>query len=181
MVSTDIVAKYLLHLSDPEDGNITNLKLQELCYYAQGYHLAVEGEPLFEETIEAWDHGPVVPELYREYRRYGSGPIDFPASLDLGEFTAEQLTILDEVWENYGQYTGWKLRDMTHDERPWKETPNLSTISHDLMREYFETTTESEDFQDALLTIAAGLDAANIDIDELEKIQLSDICPQQRS
>ena len=42
---------------------VSNLKLQKLLYYVQGFHLAVFGEPLFEEEIEAWMYGPVVPSV----------------------------------------------------------------------------------------------------------------------
>ena len=58
------VANYFLSIPEYED--LTNLKLQKLVYYAQGIHLAIYGKPLFNEAIKAWEHGPVVPELYRK-------------------------------------------------------------------------------------------------------------------
>ena len=48
---------------------LTNKKLQKLIYYAQAWNMAFNGEPIFEEKIEAWIHGPVVPEVYNEYKR----------------------------------------------------------------------------------------------------------------
>ena len=60
MHTVDQIANYFLSLSDPEIGDgISNLKLQKLCYYAQGFYLAQHDTPLFEDTIEAWQHGPV--------------------------------------------------------------------------------------------------------------------------
>lgn len=47
---------------------ISNLKLQKLLYYAQGIHLAVTGEILFEEDVLAWKSGPVVQEVYDMYK-----------------------------------------------------------------------------------------------------------------
>ncbi len=44
--------------------NITNLQLQKLLYYAQGFNVAWYGRPLFLQPIEAWVHGPVVRDLY---------------------------------------------------------------------------------------------------------------------
>jgi uncharacterized phage-associated protein len=60
------VAEFFLAKTDEDEGDlISNLKLQKLCYYAQGLALAVRDQPLFPEPIEAWLHGPVVPTLYR--------------------------------------------------------------------------------------------------------------------
>ncbi|MBQ1164076.1 DUF4065 domain-containing protein, partial [Streptomyces sp. A73] len=42
-------------------------KLQKLCYFAYGYHLAWEGRPLFREPFEAWANGPVVYDLYDQH------------------------------------------------------------------------------------------------------------------
>ena len=46
---------------------ITHLKLQKLIYYARGISLGMYGKPLFLEKIEAWQHGPVVREVYNFY------------------------------------------------------------------------------------------------------------------
>ncbi|MGU9987360.1 MULTISPECIES: Panacea domain-containing protein [unclassified Rickettsia] len=65
------VAKYLLILVDREAGDaITQLKLQKLMYIAQGIHLVLYDKPLFKEEIEASQHGPVVRELYHEFKGY---------------------------------------------------------------------------------------------------------------
>ncbi len=70
------IAKYFVSLVDEEAGDsISNLKVQKLLYYAQGGYLAFHDEPLFPEAIKAWAHGPVVPQVYHEYKQYGAGPI----------------------------------------------------------------------------------------------------------
>lgn len=47
------VAKYLLSLVNQDNGDtISNLKLQKLLYYVQGYYLAYFNKPLFNEKIE---------------------------------------------------------------------------------------------------------------------------------
>ena len=49
------IAKYFIKLTSPEEEYfITNLKLQKLLYYAQGFHLALYAKPLFNEQIKAW-------------------------------------------------------------------------------------------------------------------------------
>ena len=40
--------------------------------YYLGQH---DGEPLIREEFEAWDYGPVVPELYHHAKGFGSGPV----------------------------------------------------------------------------------------------------------
>lgn len=140
MIPCREVAKYLLSLADDDAGDlISNLKLQKLVYYAQGFHLAMYNEPLFPEDIYAWTHGPVVPELYREYRQYGPGSIPVPTDLDPAIYDERTGKLLDEVYGVYGQFSAWKLRSMTHEEPPWQEASHTNgIIQHDSMRNYFQ-------------------------------------------
>lgn len=133
------IAKYFVSLVDEEAGDsISNLKLQKLLYYAQGFGLAISGEPLFPEKIKAWLHGPVVPQVYHEYKECGASPIPVQ-SVDLGRYPDEARELLDEVYAVYGQFSASKLRDMTHQEAPWKNTPQGEEISLAVMREFFQT------------------------------------------
>lgn len=54
---------------------VTNLELQKILYIAQMFHLGTTGRPLLTEKFEAWDYGPVIPELYRRVRGFGSDPV----------------------------------------------------------------------------------------------------------
>lgn len=138
------VANYFLAKCDPEAGDeMSNLKVQKLVYYAQGFHLALNDEPLFPEVIYAWVHGPVVPELYHALKEHGQKHIPAPDEFDPDAlFTAEQRELLDEVYESYGQFSAWKLRDMTHAEAPWKDADARGysvSISHEALRTFFLT------------------------------------------
>lgn len=135
------VANYFLSKTREEIGdNITHLKLQKLVYYAQGFHLAVYGTPLFDEEIQAWDHGPVVPTLYREYKEYGSAPIPGTNEADsMLPFTDEQLSLLDDVYEVYGQFSAWKLRALTHNEPTWTRAYPNGVITQQALKEFFKT------------------------------------------
>ena len=144
MLSALKVADYFLGLVDEEAGDsLSNLKLQKLVYYAQGFHLALTGDPLFDDPIEAWEHGPVVPSLYRAFKCYGSGPIPPPDNgIDLDCYPEEVRDLLDEVFQVYGQYSAWKLRNMTHVEPPWVDAHNVSpstVIPKEAMKNYFRT------------------------------------------
>ena len=63
------IAKYFLYLDNTNEGDgVSNLKLQKLVYYAQGYYSAIFDNPLFSNEISAWTHGPVISDLYHEYK-----------------------------------------------------------------------------------------------------------------
>lgn len=143
MASIHDVANYFLAQTDDEAGDtISNLKLQKLVYYAQGFHLALKGIPLFNEPLQAWNHGPVSPALYQAYKAYGSSSLPIPEEFDDTRLTPEEKEVLDDVYAVYGQFSAWKLRDLTHDEAPWvnayREGAN-APISHEAMQEFFLT------------------------------------------
>ena len=108
------VAKYIIK-SLPVD----NLKLQKLLYYSQAVYLVLhDKEPLFSESIEAWDYGPVVPPVYKEYKRYGFEtipPSDKPSALNF-----EQMRAVDMTLACFGDRSGAALINQTHYEAPWK-------------------------------------------------------------
>lgn len=117
------VANFFLALSNETGEVVTNLKLQKLVYYAQAWHLANYGEPLFEEEFEAWVHGPVIPALYHAYKERGSMPI--VTELRLKDIESEvgnkTFGFLMEVAKVYMPYGAFELEMMTHKEDPWIE------------------------------------------------------------
>lgn len=121
-----------------EDGAdcISNLKLQKLLYYAQGSYLGITGNVLFDDPIVAWKHGPVVESIYHRYKQYGY--LGIPANeISLPEFDPETESILESVYNTFGQFSAWKLRDKTHEETPWRETEQSNVISVDSIKKYF--------------------------------------------
>ncbi len=132
------IANVFLRLSEPEKGDIiSNLKLQKLLYYAQGYHLALYNEPLFDADIVAWQYGPVVEKVYHEFKQFGGNAIPVPDEYDIEGLSSEQLDLIKEVNSVYGQYSALKLMNMTHEETPWKTTQINNVISHEILKEYF--------------------------------------------
>ena len=117
---------------------ISNLKLQKLLYYAQGCFLAVNDKPLFMDHIVAGQHGPVVESVYHEYKNNGANGIPFDDDFDFSAFTSEENELLQEVYDTFGQYSAWKLRNMTHKETPWKSTAQNAEISQGLIKQYFK-------------------------------------------
>jgi uncharacterized phage-associated protein len=140
--SASDVARYLLAKQDADAGDtISNLKLQKLCYYAQGLAVSVRGEPFFREPVEAWLHGPVVPELYHQYKDHGAEGIPLVEDVDVDAFDPADRMILNDVHAYYGQFSGWRLRQMTHEEAPWKNAfeQNMNhEITLDALKAHFD-------------------------------------------
>lgn len=151
MVTYFDVADYFIWLANTTGSYISNLKLQKLVYYSQAWHLALEDEPLFEEDFEAWIHGPVIPALYRSYKKFGATPIikDY-ITLNLPDLVVSHLkSIADE----YFGIDAYDLERMTHREQPWiiarGEIPNTqpsnSIIKKQWMQEYYKEYAEEEE------------------------------------
>jgi uncharacterized phage-associated protein len=121
MASALDVAKYFISFNTGgEDDDISNMKLQKLLYFAQGHSLARFGEPLFRDPIEAWEHGPVVRDVYVKYRGYGNRPIMPEPGDTRPDFGEDGNCLLWNVLCEYGQFSASKLRDMTHEQgRAW--------------------------------------------------------------
>lgn len=136
-------AKYLITLDDQEEEGTSNLKLQKLLYYGQGLHLALHNAPLFGDRIEAWGHGPVCPTVYHAFKGHGASPLPLPASdeFDPTSVPPRARETLDEVHTVYGQFSAWRLREMTHEEDPWKnnyrEGDRGILIPHGDLRAFF--------------------------------------------
>ncbi|MDR1135842.1 MAG: DUF4065 domain-containing protein [Clostridiales Family XIII bacterium] len=121
-----------------DSDGVSNLKLQKLLYYAQGTFLAVKGEKLFEDDLLAWTHGPVVESVYHAYKAYGYYPIDFDEDYSDADIADEDKSLLEDVYQSFAGYSAWGLREMTHNEAPWKETPQGEAIDPVLIKDYFE-------------------------------------------
>ena len=120
-----------------ESDFISNLKLQKLLYYAQGIHLALYNKPLFQEPIEAWQYGPVVDSVYQIYKINGSDAIkSFENPVE--NFSEAEENTLQFVQNAFGQFSAWKLSDMTHSESPWKNTEINHVIPQNEIQQYFE-------------------------------------------
>ncbi|MDO5094337.1 MAG: DUF4065 domain-containing protein [Propionibacteriaceae bacterium] len=110
------------------------VQYQKLLYYVQGWSLAWGGTPMFEDRIEAWAMGPVVPAV----RRYIG---------DDGHYSLTELerATVDAVVRYYGRFPGSSLIQMTHSEQPWldaregipEDARSDSEITHDSMRREF--------------------------------------------
>lgn len=114
MAHVQDAAAYILNRLGP----MSAMKLQKLCYFSYGYHLAWEERQLFPERFEAWANGPVSPRLYAMHRgRFGLQP----GEINGGKFTLDdgERESIDLVLGAYGRFTAHQLSALTHSEGPW--------------------------------------------------------------
>lgn len=122
------VAKHLLSRINKErfeelgDG-ISNLKLQKLLYFTQKANYSVYDEPFFEDSIEAWQYGPVVPIVYHHFKDYSKENIDIFKEVDFIKdkepLNIKQISIIDFIWDTYYQYSAGTLIDISHQDSCW--------------------------------------------------------------
>ena len=132
------VANQFLNLAEKQNKRLTQMQLQKLTYISHGWNLAISGSPLTNDVPEAWDYGPVYRELREALRGYGSGPVDRKirykdflrgefrddANEEVkGAFSEFEQSVIQKVFEIYGDFHAFQLSALTHKEgTPWYKT-----------------------------------------------------------
>jgi uncharacterized phage-associated protein len=154
------VANEFLELARRDGVQLTPMQVQKLVYFAYGWYLAITGERLLNERVQAWQWGPVIPSLYGEFKPYGSGPITMPSGevfTEDGKVKIRQYRLnssnpaqdefarqlIARVWNIYGKYSAVQLSSMTHAANsPWSkiydENVRGTDIPDELIKEYFQ-------------------------------------------
>ena len=159
MADVQAVANFFVHLAEDQAmrdaGDLmTDLKLQKMLYFAQGWHLARYGEPLFDSRVEAWEHGPVVPDVYATYKGCGRNPIH-AAPVDYEQFTPREMDTMMDVFAYYGKYSASGLRELSHTAgSPWREVYKPGVMHIEItpasMRAYYSSQPPLETTADRL-------------------------------
>lgn len=114
------IAEYIIGYARQQNYAISNLKLQKILYFLQAQFLVSFNLPCFVETIEAWDLGPVVRNVYNRYRRYGSANI-YLGSLNLENVISNrEIQTIHLIVDRCSQYSANQLVDITHNQDPWR-------------------------------------------------------------
>lgn len=113
--------------------------------------------PCFNEKIEAWDFGPVVPRAYREFKQFGSGNIppikSYLEAVDENDvWNMRRISFkdnrimekdkkkIDAVVDLFSGYSAMSLVALTQMQAPWINAYNphqRNEITNDAIREYF--------------------------------------------
>jgi len=154
------IANEFKKLAEESNRPITPMKLQKLVYFAHGWYLALAGNPLINEPIQAWKFGPVIPSLYHALKAYGNSPITGHVRNEAETLFGEpERSFVDDgpnakeneqvkelvkrIWELYGSFSAVQLSNLTHDPKsPWSITADRDKkravpIDQDKIRDYF--------------------------------------------
>ncbi|MBQ6605586.1 SocA family protein [Candidatus Saccharibacteria bacterium] len=121
---------------------ITNLKLQKIVFLAQAASLALNKKPLFDDQIQAWQYGPVIPAIYDKYKNHKNNTIPKPRG-KIREIDEDTKKLLETVWEFFGGYSASQLVKITHSHQPWIEAYNdgqgaFSEISQKSIQAFYQ-------------------------------------------
>lgn len=134
------LANYILFVRRHFGFETTNLELQKLAFFSYAKFLVSFECKLCEGYFEAWEHGPVHPLLYREFKEFGSGPITSDAqttNLVTGEKRTAKLpeshlikTHIAETILQLRHLTAWQLRAKSHaNGGPWHSVRTSAKIN----------------------------------------------------
>jgi uncharacterized phage-associated protein len=154
------VANLFLDLGTRDGVPIDHLKLQKLVYLAHGWHLGLTGEPLIFQPVLAWPYGPIINDVYHEFKECGRNNISGRATIPAdgvhrferipyrAELTVKSREIVDRVWEVFKGNTGIELSAMSHAPgTPWHQVTNGKKpkeikdipIGNQQLRDYFQS------------------------------------------
>jgi uncharacterized phage-associated protein len=118
------IANFVLDHADRLGLQVTNLSLQKLVYFCHVWSLIELDRPLIRQKFEAWEYGPVLQYLYREFRVFGGAPINARArGLDVKtgktdvipyDLDDSTISLLRRVVEFYGRLGPRTLVELTH-------------------------------------------------------------------
>lgn len=129
------IAAYIVNYSIETNNYVSNLKLQKLLYYVQAYFAVQKNTPCFNEEIRHWRHGPVVREVYSEYKVYFNDDIIDNKTCDFIEDSDKDL--INEVVDSYRRYNAWDMVKKTHEEEPWVNTDSDDIIGFNEIKKYY--------------------------------------------
>lgn len=105
------LSKYIVTKCIADGHPISNLQLQKILYYIQKDFLG-RNDIAFPDAIEAWQFGPVVPDVYYYYCGYGAMPI----SIENGGVAVSPVdaAVIDKIVEEKRTLNPWDLVEETH-------------------------------------------------------------------
>jgi len=150
------IANLLIDVAREHRQDLDQMKLQKLVYISHGWNLAISGNALISDEIQAWQYGPVIPALYDEFKNCGRSPItDYATEIKVDSVALSVAFIppfvdnndthtrglINKVWEIYGGLSGPQLSNLTHmPGTPWDnmfKTRPRSEIHNSLIKDHF--------------------------------------------
>lgn len=123
-----IQSKELIHYILVKLGATSHVKLQKLLYFIQAWHLAILESPIIDDEFEAWVHGPVSRQIWDYLKDHSKLYRGLIIKEDAKErvfekistsLTKDQIELIDDVLNEYGDKTDYHLETLTHLDPPW--------------------------------------------------------------
>lgn len=136
------IANWFVLRAKKDGRQLSIMQLLKLVYIAHGWHLEMRGAPLFTNKIEAWRHGPVIPDVYRDFRGQGVAISDAIPGFDAGNFQPEYTNFLEQIYNIYGGMSAFALSELTHKPGgPWetatKQRGWFAPITDEIIRPHY--------------------------------------------
>lgn len=118
------VANFVLDYCDKKNRPVTHLALQKIVFFCHVWSLVHLKRPLVKQKFEAWEFGPVLPYLYREFKDFDRSPVKSRATqintldgklriVDY-DFDSQTAAFLAEIVEFYSRMRASDLVDLSH-------------------------------------------------------------------
>lgn len=145
------VAKFLIEIvgSSTSEDAITNLRINKLLYFAQAHSLQSLGYFLIDDDFQAWRHGPVIPSIYRIYKKFGKNAIQ-EELFDWSSLTRKEQLYLLDIIRKYKNDSTSALEAKSHTKgSPWDKSYELSVgqvIPKEEIEAYFKNEPKVKSF-----------------------------------
>ena len=147
------VASYILQLLLRDEGEVSAMKLQKICFYVQSWYIAKYNRALFKHDFQAWKYGPVSPTLYEYHAKKATVSLsntNIPGNDQ--NIPEDDKEFIKAVVSIYGRFTGLQLSELSHSQDPWKNarrgipesSPSNNEITIESIRDYFSKFLKSE-------------------------------------
>jgi len=147
---------------------MAHLKLMKLMYLIDREALLRWGRSITKDNYSSMPHGMVLSRTYNLiteesspptfWKTFVSSPKNYEVELlrepDYEELSAAEVALVKEVFEKFGTWNRWELRDYTHELPEWRD-PNGSSLAV----EYSDVLRASERTEEEIYDILLEMDA----------------------
>ena len=128
------ISVYIINYCNKSYYYISNIKLQQILYFTQVAFLVIYNKECFQEEIEAWDFGPVIPTIYERFCKYGN--LNIPTieeyidksrgiwhavtkEFDVNIISESDRELINQMVNECSGYSASELVEITHRQSPW--------------------------------------------------------------
>lgn len=127
------IANYFIWFASEHGDLLNHLKLQQLCFLAEAFHIVHKNKPLTGGTFEAWPSGAFSKKLWERFKKYSYKPVntDIPPICGSGEngdyvypkpkISKKVESHLRKIIHNCWGLSSWALQYAIHEHDPWRD------------------------------------------------------------